>query len=317
MPIMQGGEWDSGVTVEGHEAAPQEDMQAYMNSISPGYFKALGVPIVAGRDFTLQDTGEQKHGTDEDDYAPRVVIVNEKFAKRFIKDGNPLGRHVGFGTDPGTATDMEIVGVVKDIKYTSLRDEVPIQMFIPFLASRFVGEMTVYVRTMLPADQLVGLARERVRALDPNLPLYSVRTMQERVTDSLVVERLVAGLSAAFGFLATLLASIGLYGVMAYNVTRRTREIGVRMALGAFGGDVIWLVLREALVLLGAGFVVGLPATLLLARYAQSQLFGVHFADPLTLGLALGSLAIAATLAGFIPARRASRVDPIRALRYE
>src|SRR5262245_12179382 len=317
MPIMQGGEWDSGVTVEGHEAAPQEDMQAYMNSIGPGYFKALGVPIVAGRDFTLQDTGEQKHGTADDDYAPRVVIVNEKFAKRFIKDGNPLGRHVGFGTDPGTATDMEIVGVIKDIKYTSLRDEIPIQMFIPYLASRFVGEMTVYVRTMLPADQLVGLARERVRALDPNLPLYSVRTMEERVTDSLVVERLVAGLSAAFGFLATLLASIGLYGVMAYNVTRRTREIGVRMALGAFGGDVIWLVLREALLLLGAGFLVGLPATLLLARYAQSQLFGIHFADPLTLGLALVSLALAATLAGFIPARRASRVDPIRALRYE
>jgi predicted permease len=317
MPIMQGGEWDSGVTVEGHEAAPQEDMQAYMNSIGPGYFKALGVPIVAGRDFTLQDTGEQKHGTADDDYAPRVVIVNEKFVKRFIKDGHALGRHVGFGTDPGTATDMEIVGVVKDIKYTSLRDEIPIQMFIPYLASRFVGEMTVYVRTMLPADQLVGLARERVRALDPNLPLYSVRTMEERVTDSLVVERLVAGLSAAFGFLATLLASIGLYGVMAYNVTRRTREIGVRMALGAFGGDVIWLVLREALVLLAAGFLVGLPATLLLGRYAQSQLFGIHFADPLTLGLAIVSLAAAATLAGFIPARRASRVDPIRALRYE
>jgi ABC-type antimicrobial peptide transport system permease subunit len=141
--------------------------------------------------------------------------------------------------------------------------------------------------------------------------------MEERVTDSLVVERLIAGLSAAFGLLATLLASVGLYGVMAYNVARRTREIGVRMALGAFGGDVIWLVLREALLLLSAGFLVGLPATLALARYAQSQLFGIGFADPPTLLVALVSLFLAAGLAGFIPARRASRVDPMLALRYE
>jgi predicted permease len=315
--IMQGNEWDSGVTVEGHVAVPQEDMQVYMNAIGPGYFKALGVGIVAGRDFTLEDTGDVKHGSADDDFAPRVVIVNEKFARRFFKDANPLGRHVGFGTDPGTATDMEIVGVVKDIKYTSLRDEVPIQMFTPYLASRFVGDMTVYVRTALPAEQVVSLARERTKALDPNLPIYGVRTMEERVTDSLVVERLIAGLSAAFGLLATLLASVGLYGVMAYNVARRTREIGVRMALGAFGGDVIWLVLREALLLLSAGFLVGLPATLALARYAQSQLFGIGFADPPTLLVALVSLFLAAGLAGFIPARRASRVDPMLALRYE
>jgi predicted permease len=315
--IMQGNEWDSGVTVEGHVAAPQEDMQAYMNSIGPGYFKVLGVPIVAGRDFTLEDKGEVKHGTADDDFVPRVAIVNEKFGRRFFKDANPVGRHVGFGTDPGTPADMEIVGVIKDIKYTSLRDEIPIQMFVPYLAGRFVGDMTVYVRTSLPPEQVVSLARARVRQLDPNLPIYAVRTMEDRVTDSLLVERLIAGLSATFGLLATLLASIGLYGVMAYNVARRTREIGVRMALGAFGGDVIWLVLREALLLLSAGFVIGLPATLALARYAQSQLFGIHFADPLTLGLAVLGLGLAATLAGFIPARRASRVDPIRALRYE
>ena len=237
--------------------------------------------------------------------------------RRFFGEASPLGRHVGFGTDPGTPTDMEIVGVIKDIKYTTLRDEIPIQMFIPYLASRFVGDMTVYVRTTLAPEALVSLARDRVRKLDPHLPLYGVRTMEQRVTDSLLIERLIAGLSASFGLLATVLASVGLYGVMAYNVARRTREIGIRMALGAFGGDVVWLVLREALLLVGIGLVVGLPPALALARYARSQLFGVHFADPFTLGLAVLSLALAAALAGFIPARRASRVDPIRALRYE
>jgi predicted permease len=318
--IMQGNEWDSGVTVEGHVAAPQEDMQAYMNSIGPGYFTALGVPVVAGRDFTLQDTDEIRHrqtGTD-DDWTPRTVIVNEKFARRFFGGTNrALGRHVGFGTDPGTPTDMEIVGVIKDIKYTNLRDEIPTQMFVPYLAGRFVGDMTVYLRTTLAPEGVVSLARAKVRALDPNLPLYAVRTMEQRVTDSLLVERLVAGLSGAFGLLATLLASVGLYGVMAYNVARRTREIGVRMALGAFRKDVVWLVLRESLRLLAIGLALGIPASVAFGRYVQSQLFGIHFADPWTLLIAVLSLTAAAALAGFLPARRASRVDPLRALRYE
>jgi predicted permease len=315
--ILQGNEWDSSVTVEGHAAGPGEDVNPFMNAISPGYFAALGVPVVAGRDFTLQDTEQVNHMRREGDRVPRVVIVNEKFAHRFFGDANPLGRRVGFGNDPGTQTDMEIVGVVRDIKYTSLRDEIPIQMFVPYLARDSAGEMTVYVRGNMPAEQLVSMARDRVRRIDPNLPLYDVRTIEDRVSDSLLIERLTAGLAAGFGILAALLACVGLYGVMAYNVARRTREIGLRMALGAFGGDVVWLVLREALFVLALGLAVGLPIALGLARYAQSQLFGVHFADPLTLGLAVASLSLAAALAGFIPARRASRVDPLFALRYE
>jgi len=317
MAILQDNEWDSSVTVEGHVAAPQEDVSPFMNAVSPGYFAALGVPVVAGRDFTLKDTDQIKHGTGDDDFAPRVVIVNEKFARRFFADTNPLGRHVGFGTDPGTPTDMEIVGVIKDIKYMNLKDEVPIQMFIPYLASRYVGDMTVYARTTLPAEQIVATARDLVRRLDPNLPLFGVRTMEQRVTDSLLVERLIASLSAAFGALATTLACVGLYGVLAYNVSRRRREIGLRMALGAGSGDVIHLVLREALVLLALGLAFGLPVALGLARAVQSQLFGVHFADPLTLGTAALGLAVAATLAGYLPARRASRIDPVTALRCE
>ena len=317
MAILQDNEWDSSVTVEGHMAAPQEDVSPFMNSISPGYFTALGVPVVAGRDFTLKDTEQIKHGSDDDDWSPRVVIVNEKFARRFFGDTSALGRHVGFGTDPGTPTDMEIVGVIKDIKYTNLKDEIPIQMFIPYLASRYVGDMTVYVRTSLPAEQIVSLARDRVRKLDPNLPLFGVRTMEQRVTDSLLVERLIASLSTAFGALATVLACVGLYGVLAYNVSRRRREIGLRMALGAGSADVIRLVLREALLLLAVGLAVGLPVALGLARAVQSQLFGVHFADPLTIGTAAFGLGLAATLAGYLPARRASRIDPVTALRCE
>jgi predicted permease len=315
--ILQENEWDSSVTVEGHVPAPGEYVNPFMNSISSGYFAALGVPVIEGRDFNLRDTDEVKRGESADDYSPRVVIVNEKFARKYFGDASAIGRRVGFGSDPGTPTDMEIVGVVKDIKYMNLRDEIPIQMFIPFLASRYVGDMTVYVRAALPAEQVVASARERVQRLDPNLPLYNVRAIEQRVSDSLLVERLIAVLSTAFGVLATLLACVGLYGVLAYNVARRSREIGVRMALGARAADVVGLVLREALLLLGLGVALGLPLAVALARMVQSQLFGIHFADPLTLAVAAFVLGLATALAGYLPARRASRVDPMSALRYE
>jgi ABC-type antimicrobial peptide transport system permease subunit len=177
--------------------------------------------------------------------------------------------------------------------------------------------MTVYVRAALPAEQVAASSRERVGRLDANLPIYNVRAMQERVSDSLLVERLIATLSAAFGALATLLACVGLYGVLAYNVSRRSREIGVRMALGARAVDVVKLVLREAFTLFGIGAAVGIPVALGLAFAVRSQLFGVHFADPAILGAAAAGLGLATALAGYLPARRASRVDPLRALRYE
>jgi predicted permease len=315
--LLQDGYWNTSVTVEGYVPAPGGSAVPHMNSVGPGYFEALGVPLLAGRDFTPSDTEQIQHGEEEDDLVPRVVIVNEKFARRFFGDTSPLGRRAGFGDDPGTPADMEIVGVVGDVKYASLREDIPIQMFVPYLASAGVGSMTYYVRTARSPEAAVALARERVRELDPNLPLHAVRTMEQRVSDSLIIERLIAGLSAAFGLLATLLAGIGLYGVLAYNVTGRTREIGVRLALGAQGFDVVWLVLREALLLLAVGIALGLPASLALAHYVRGQLFGVSFVDPASLGLAALCLGGAASLAAFIPARRASRLDPTVALRCE
>jgi predicted permease len=315
--ILEFNEWDSSLTVEGYNAKQGENVYAYMNSVSPGYFATLGVPILAGRDFTDRDTNVVKHGDGDDNFVPDKVIVNEMFVKKYFNGRNPIGLHVGYGTDPGTKTDMEIIGVVQDIKYTSLRDKIPQQMFQPYLADRHLGGMTVYVRSALNPEQLFGEIRAQVHDLDPNLPVFGMRTMDEQVANSLMLERLVASLSTVFGVLAAILAAIGLYGVMAFTVTRRTREIGIRSALGASRGHVIWMVMREVLVLLAAGAVVGVGAALALGKLVQSQLFGVAATDPVSLAVAAFGLATVAAAAGYIPALRASRIDPIRALRYE
>jgi predicted permease len=259
-----------------------------------------------------------QHDEKPEDTVPRVAIVNERFAKRFLGSvENAIGRHVGFGIDPGTKLDMEIIGVVKDIKYTNLRDNVQPQMFLPYLAMDRLGGMTVYARTSMDPSQFISAVRARVRAMDSNLPVYGMRSMDQQISNSLLIERLIASLSAVFGFLATLLAVIGLYGVMAYTVARRTREIGIRMALGAFQRDVIRMVMREVLVLLAIGLAAGLAGAWVLAKFVQTQLYGVSSHDPVTVASAALGLALVACAAGFIPASRASRIDAMRALRYE
>ncbi len=320
MRIMENDEWDSGLTAEGYSPSkPDDHPQAYMNQIGPGYFATLGVPIVAGRDFRLTDNRVVKRAgaTDEFDTTPTTVIINEKFAQRFFAGRNPVGMHLGFGTDPGTHTDMEIIGVVKDIKYTNLRDEIPIQAYVPYMNSPYLGGMTIYARTAGEPNQLMSSVRAKMRELDSNVPIYAMRTMDEQISNSLSTERMIASLSTVFGFVATVLAIIGLYGVMSYSVAQRTREIGIRMALGAEQGKVIGMVMREVVTLIAIGVAVGVPAALVLTRVVKSQLYGLEAHDPWTLGLATALLAMVACAAGYVPALRASRVDPMKALRYE
>jgi ABC-type antimicrobial peptide transport system permease subunit len=206
---------------------------------------------------------------------------------------------------------------VKDAKYTGVRDEIPEQVFVPFLENDFAGGSVMYVRTKAEPSVAYGAVRQVVREIDANVPVYNMRTLEHQIDQSLLNERLIATLSTAFGVLATLLAVIGLYGVMAYTVARRTREIGVRMALGAVAGNVIWLVMREVLLLVSGGIGLGLAAAFGLSRLITTQLYGITPNDPATIAGAAALLGLVALLAGYIPARRATRVNPTMALRYE
>ncbi|HVO98705.1 MAG TPA: ABC transporter permease [Bryobacteraceae bacterium] len=308
MPVMEGNEWDSSVSIDTYKAKPNEDLDPHMNFVSPGYFKTMGVPILQGRDFRPSDAGKD---------APKVCIINEKFARKYFPEGRALGHRMGMGGDPGTKTDIEVVGIFRDMKYEGMKDDVPIEMVRPYEQMEFTLGMSVYLRTARDPEQTFAAARRTVQQVDATLPVVDMKTLEKQVDNSLVTERLVASLSSAFGMLATLLASIGLYGVMAYTVARRTREIGIRMALGAATGNVVWLVMKEVLVLVGIGIGLGLAASWGLTRFVKAQLYGIAPNDLMTIVLATIGIAFVAIAAGYVPAMRATRVDPIQALRFE
>jgi putative ABC transport system permease protein len=303
-PLLSGDEWDSTTSVEGHQAKDGEDMQAYMNALSPDYFKTMGIPMIAGRDFDRRDIKDES----------KVAIVNERFARHFFGNASAIGRHIGRGSGPGTKLDIEIVGVAADSLFEGPREGVHRQVFIPDWGN---SSAAFYVRAGLSSKFLYGAVKQQVKKLDPAMPVYQLKTLGKQLDETLLTERLVALLSAGFGLLATGLATIGLYGVMAFVVTRRTKEMGVRMALGADAGSVIWLVMREVLVLLGIGLAIGVPAALGLGTFVAAQLYGVKPSDPWIAGASLLTLIIVACAAGLIPASRAGRIDPILALRYE
>ena len=307
MPVLTGNEWDSSMAVEGFAHNPGNTPDPHMNFVSPDYFKTMQIPLLLGRDFRMTD------GKD----APKVCIVNESFARKYFKDGNALGRHIGMGGDPGTKLDIEIVGVARDTKYETMRDEVPLEVYRPYHQMEFALGMYTYVRTARAPEQVFPSIRRVVTNLDPNIPVFAMKTLEKQMDESLVIERLVASLSTGFGLLATALAAVGLYGVMAFMVAQRTREIGVRMALGAAQGDVVWLVMREVLLLAGIGIAIGLPAAYGLTRFVKSQLYGIQPNDLTTIVLSVAGIALVALLSGYMPARRATLVDPIRALRWE
>ncbi len=306
VPVLEDNEWDNWVTIEGYSAKQDERPDPHMQFCSPGFFQTLKIPVLLGRDFTDRDVAG----------APKVGIVNQKFVKRYFGDANPLGRHIGMGIDPGTKTDIQIVGVVGDTKYESLRDEIPYELYVPAAQSGPNGG-TVYVRAPGDPTSMFNTLRAAVRGVDAGVPMYDMRTLDHQMEISLLTERLLATLSSVFGCLATLLAALGLYGVMAFMVARRTREIGIRMALGAGQGSVVWMVLRETLTLAGIGVAIGLVGAYAVTRLIQTQLFGVQPTDLLTMAAASLGIAAVTALAGYIPARRATAIDPMSALRWE
>ncbi len=307
VPLLSGSNWNNSVSVEGFQAGPDTDTVASVNEIAPAYFRTLGVPLVAGREFTLADSAD----------APRVAIVNEAFAKKFNLGRQAVGRRMAQGSGPGAKLDTEIVGLVPNMKYSDVKRKIPPQYFLPYRQDKRLGFLTFYVRTSLDTEQLVGQIRKVVAAADPNLPIENLRTMTEQLRENVFADRIISTLSAGFAALATLLAAVGLYGVLAYTVAQRTREIGLRMALGAAPRNVRRMVLKQVAWMTLAGGSVGLGIAILIGWAARSMLFELKGYDPVVRALSAVALAMVALGAGFIPAHHASRVDPMLALRYE
>lgn len=305
--LFTGGRWDSSITLPGVETKNGEPPFSYFNSVTPGYFDALGIPVKAGRDFRWSDWGGRS-----------VALVNETLTSEYFKGEHPVGRMMAQGR--ANTPNTEIIGVFGDARYEDVRGQVPKQTFLLMGGGeymRFVGSITVYARTERDPRLVIGALREAVRRTDSNLVISDMRTMDEQLNARISNERILSFLSTGFALLATLLAVVGLYGVLAFVVERRTREIGIRMALGAAQQAVIRMVLREMMLMIVGGIAAGVIVAVLSGKYVESQLFGVKAGDPAVLVLSVALLAAAATAAGGLPAWRASRIDPMRALRHD
>jgi predicted permease len=304
VPLLAGDNWGNSVSVQGFHKDPDTDDGSRFNAVGQGYFKVVGVPLLAGREFTAADaTG-----------SPKVAIVNEAFAKKFNLGRDVVGKRMSVGND---SLNIEIVGFVKDAKYSEVKQKIPPVYVIPYRQEGGVGGMNFYVRSSLPADQVIRAIRAAVKQLDPALPIEDLKTMPQQVRENVFLDRLVSNMSAAFAALATILAAVGLYGMLAYSVAQRTREIGVRMALGADGPRVRRMVLRQVGVLTIVGAAIGIAGAVGLGRLSQSLLYELKGYDPAVFGIAVVVLTLVAVSAGYIPALRASRIDPMAALRYE
>ena len=300
VPLIAGSNWGNNVNIEGRPARDED--HSMFNEIGSGFFGKLGIPLIAGREFTESDNLA----------GPKVAVVNQQFVKKILEGRNPIGVKFGSGKP-----DMEIVGVVRNSHYSGVKQEPPALYYTPWRQDKEINSLAFYVRSALPAAQMIPQIRRVVAAIDRDLPPEDLRTLDDQILNNIQNDRIVLELAATFAVLATVLAMLGLYGVMAHSVTRRTREIGIRIALGAAPGRIRGMVMREMLWILAAGIAIGVPAALALAKVTESQLFGVKSQDLVVVVAAVLALSLTAALAGFLPARKASRVNPMTALRYE
>ena len=305
-PLIADSDRGSNVTVEGEPPALAGTRHVMRNAIGPRHFSNMGIPLLNGREFTRADVAG----------SPKVAIINETMAKTFFPNGDALGRRMKFGGGSGPL-DMEIVAVVKDSHHSGVKEEPKPFVYIPYAQEKNVGALTYYVRTSQDPTALAAAVRSIVSELDSSLPIDSVRSFQDQINRQLASDWLIASLAEIFGALAALLAAIGIYGLLAYAVTQRTREIGVRMALGADTGKVGRMILNDVSRLVGMGVLLGLPLAYGLSRLVNSMLYGVKAFEFLTVGSALLVMVFVALAAAYLPARRATHVDPLVALRYE
>jgi predicted permease len=314
--LLLGGAWNNSLTIQGPERFTT-DREVQFNAVTPGFFATLGARIIAGRDFNEHDSLNAiapHQSLPVSESGQRVIIVNEAFVKRYFGGTNPLGARVAMGSRPDATPDTEIIGVVEDISYRSVREHWE-QAYYP-TGTEFSGS-NFYVRFRGTPESAFQSIRAILRNADPTLPISYFRTLDEQIDRSLNTERMLAALSGSFGTLALLLSLVGLYGVMSFVVTQRTREIGIRLALGATRLSTIWLVLRDALVMIAGGTAIALPCVWALGRLVESQLYDLKPTDPVTILAATLVLCSTALGAALIPARRASAVNPTEALRFE
>ncbi len=306
---LSGSQRNSSIQIPGFTPEPGREPVVEDVLVGPNYAATLGIPLLRGREIEIRDNAS----------APRIAVVNQTFVEKWFKGQNPIGRTFSFDDDTDGGAQLEIIGVIGDIKSEDAREPAQPAVFRPILQiqDQAAYSANIQIRATRDAAALGGQARQTINQVDDKLPVFGVTTMDEQIRDKLVRERMIAQLVSFFGALALILACIGLYGVMAHGVARRTNEIGIRMALGAKGGNIAWMVLRETLLLVVVGLALGIPVALLGGLFVSSQLFGLKPIDPLTLIAAAAVLTVVALLAGYIPARRASRVDPLKALRYE
>ena len=307
VPLLAGSNWGNDVAVQGFKAGPDTESNSRFNEVGPGYFSVMGVPMMSGREFTEADLRG----------ATKVVVVNEEFAKKFGLGRDAVGKMIGSGAGYTSKLDTVIVGVAQNAKYSEVKRKIPPVFFRPYRQDPTLGFGNFYVRTALDPAQVASAVTAAVRQIDPNLPLENLKTLTQQVRDNTFLDRMMTTLSALFAGLATLLAAVGLYGVLAYTVSQRTREIGLRMALGAAPSSVRTMVLRQVVWMTLVGAIVGLAGAVGVGKGAATLLYELKPWDPGVLVISAVLLTAVALIAGFIPARRASLIDPMRALRYE